>query len=110
MRGAYGPKSSTAYVELDAFEEDRISRAAMVEGSRRMLKALQSGKGPHAFLWRMPSTGGTWQPTDATFNRRYRVDLIREREARADRLRVSRDPCPVCATRADIGCEHRRVG
>jgi hypothetical protein len=31
------------------------------------------------------------------------------KRAFADTLRVSRDPCPMCGVRGDVGCKHKRL-
>lgn len=108
-RSAYGPKSSTAFTPMEAFEADRLMYQGFIEGSRQLLKAIKTGHGPKGFIWGKGDGGANWKRTPAAERFYYRVDAIREAEARADKLRVSRDPCPVCATRMDIGCEHRRV-
>ena len=35
--------------------------------------------------------------------------IIAERKAHIESLRVSRDPCPMCGVRGDVGCKHRRI-
>lgn len=98
-------KSTTAYLELDACESDKQMRADFVNGSKLLLDALRTGHGPARFAWQHRGNKATWQPTGSAAQR---IDKIHERDEMAERLRVSRDPCPVCNTRGDIGCEHRR--
>lgn len=109
MRGAYGHNHRTVHKPMEAFEADKLMHDNLINGSRALLDALRSGEGPRRFLWSSAGSKGTWKPTGAAAKMERSVNLIRQREAFADSLRVSRDPCPVCATRADIGCKHKRI-
>jgi len=109
MRNAYGHNHRTVHTPLEAFEADKLMHANLINGSRALLDALVSGQGPRRFLWSNAGSKGTWKPTSAAAKMERSVNLIRKREEFTDTLRVSRDPCPVCATRGDIGCKHKRV-
>ena len=64
-------------------------------------------------VWRNHfATHNQWQ-TDATMSsenskRQCRVlAAIAEKNRMAESRRVSRDPCPKCGVRADVGCRHK---
>ena len=78
-----------------------------------LLDAILTGFGPKTLRWDAPaSTGKGYPKGSATYERLERnVSTLRAREERADSLRVRRDPCPYCNTRADVhaemGCRRR---
>lgn len=96
------------------FREDVEHYRNMVDGSLALWQAINRGHALSSkFKWTERSNGGTLQASEGL--RHYRTQGERRAaqsfEQKQDALtrRVSRDPCPVCATRMDIGCEHRRV-
>ena len=98
--------------ELEAFSSDTQMAEDAFNGSTALLAALATGHGPDRFIWPQRPGAANWtanRESQTTGMMVHRVSLIQEREAHADSLRVYREPCPVCATRADIGCKHRRL-
>jgi hypothetical protein len=67
--------------------------------NKLFLRALATGRGPTGLLWR-GATGGTTMAGWA------RAVQSMEREAEIMAMRVSRDACPYCQVRADVGCRH----
>lgn len=111
MRGAYNHVAPADALPEAAFAADAQMLSDAINGSKDLLEALKTGQGPDRFPWREPQGAAKGRPdSQNTEYMAHRVTLIQAREAMTDRLRVSRDPCPVCAIRADIGCQHRRVG
>lgn len=99
---------------------DEKHRAHMERGSKWLRTAIMRARydrqtpfvPPVDLLWTESPPPVNWVRQEGALNRQeqvYRVGLIEARERRADQLRVSRDPCPMCAVRADIGCSHRRA-
>lgn len=91
---------------------DAAERLYMQMASDTFVDALTTGVGPQAFAWRDRIIGV--QPSEEP--REYRtiayrrvMQSIANKEAALARA-VSRDPCPVCGTRMDVGCKHRRIG
>ncbi len=87
-----------------------VDNANIRAGSETLLKALQTGRGPDSFTWSMlpglqPQGDGCHQLRTAE----RRLTLIEAKEAQAEARRVSREPCPWCGVRADIGCRHGRA-
>ncbi len=105
MRGAYAHGIAADAPADEAFYEDRIAKAAIVNGSNALSAALHSGFGPNKLVWREFSGAAR----AATHRYPEAVTRAEERDAQADKLRVSRDPCPKCGTRGDVGCKHIRV-
>lgn len=76
----------------------------MAEASERMALAVQAAmfgratKTPDKLLWRSKSGTEISNNTGAN-SYLYQPDTV-------ELNRVSRDPCPKCAVRADIGCKH----
>ena len=100
------------HTAIEAFASDGEMLSDAINGSKALLAALESMQGPDRFLWRERAGNLNWKPnqqSQTTGMMVHRVSLIQEREAHADSLRVYREPCPVCGTRADIGCKHRRL-
>lgn len=68
---------------------------------------------PRDLMWGSQQTGGpNWQPgTESTSrkdaNARVAAKLA-EKDRTAELHRISRDACPLCAVRADIGCKHTK--
>lgn len=82
---------------------------AMQRGCQMLLDAITKGiPAPSSLTWRAPQQAFKRDDT-LIETASARVDLIREREHFTDSLRVSRDACPYCGIRGDIGCKHRRV-
>lgn len=99
------------HVAIQDFASDGEMLSDAINGSKALLEALATGHGPDRFPWRERKGAANWTPDRQSMTSSYmvhRVNLIQEREAHAEGLRVSRDPCGVCGTRTDIGCEHRR--
>lgn len=103
---------------------DEAHRDMMARGSNWLLRQIESARtGKPAFLprkatppetlvWnRVPITGSTWTPDERKDRSKIerRLAYHAQKEALAERLYVSRDPCPLCAVRADVGCRHRRA-
>lgn len=94
-----------------AADEKRILDAEIF--NKRFLSALKTGVGPVGFAWRDTVNGNQWMPSPDPKD--YRTTgyerAMRSAAAKEDALAraVSRDPCRVCGTRADIGCRHQRV-
>lgn len=78
-----------------------IDELTSEERNARFVRALITGKGPRGFLWRSSQGATTTKP--------HAVETSRAYEAKVDSLRVYRDPCTYCGTRADFGCKHRGV-
>lgn len=112
IEGRGGNRQYKPQPELEAFASDTQMLSDAVRGSIALLEALVTGQGPDHFPWREQVGAANWTANRDSQNTSFmaqRINLIQEREAFADRLRVSRDPCPVCGVRTDIGCKHRRV-
>lgn len=95
---------------VEAFASDAQMISDAIHGSKALLEAIVTGQGPDCFAWRDHSPN--WKPDKYSMTSGFmvhRVNLIQEREARAESLRVNREPCGVCGTRTDIGCKHQRV-
>lgn len=91
---------------------DQVFEKEMIKGSQALLEALTSGYGPDRMKWERYAYTGNWKQdpdSESSHLMVHRVSLISQREAFTDTLRVDRDPCTYCGTRADIGCKHRRV-
>lgn len=105
---------------------DQEFKTAMQKGSQFLLNAIKLERGDYHlrpmakaftrkdFIWtKHHDTHNQWQ-SDATMSsenskRQSRVlAAIAEKNRIADSRRVSRDPCPLCGVRADIGCNHRK--
>lgn len=97
----------------DILSADEMNERRMASASVAFVNALRSGIGPERFLWTNSINGHAWQPSEDPRDYRttgfHRVLASQADKAATEARRVSRDPCPVCATRADIGCKHRRV-
>jgi hypothetical protein len=66
---------------------------------------------PENLRWGKTWLPDNWRPvegSETSLELARRVAKHIERDVLADTLRVSRDPCPLCAVRADIGCKHNR--
>lgn len=99
---------------LTPFQEDKNHALDMERGSKWLREAIEAGATSHTnFRWVNRVVGGTWLPGDEP--REYRTKgyqrAIRSAASKEAALarRVDRDPCPVCATRGDLGCAHRRM-
>ena len=79
----------------------------MAKASEQLALAVQAAmfgratKTPDKLIWRSKSGAECSNNTGAN-SYLYRPDAL-------EPLRVSRDPCPKCAVRGDIGCKHRRA-
>ena len=96
-----------------AMPHDVYFRQQMEEGSAQLLqRMLVAGrgvvpKGARDLVWKSPVQVKGYEPGSAKWRERQRVlKAIRENEDRIEAQRVSRDPCPRCNTRKDIGCKH----
>jgi hypothetical protein len=88
-------------------------RAARGETSHSRSKRTFAGEGD--LVWSYHFSG----PGPLVKHGRYSERAAREMEAHVavttarrqfvDSLRVSRDPCPRCGVRGDVGCKHRQV-
>lgn len=91
---------------LDAtMTADARYRADMELSSATMLSVLHGEmRAPPGLLWQL-SSGGKGD------RHLYTPQLARlaERDRMAETQRTFRDPCPMCAVRADVGCSHRRA-
>ena len=93
--------------------QDVYFRQQMEEGSanllQRMLVARQgvTSNDRSDLVWKTPVQVQGYEPGTAKWRERQRVlRAIQDNEARIEAQRVSRDPCPRCNTRKDIGCKH----
>lgn len=87
---------------------ERFATARRVTFADGVATAVVKGT-PH---WRDigPSAAGAKRRYERMSTRQERhVETHQSKYAFAETLRVSRDPCPFCAVRADIGCKHRRA-
>lgn len=79
--------------------------------SNTFIRALKTGHGPDTFAWNNANgfRGGSHpQVSHADRPSTTRPQLEREAlELRLESMRVSRDPCFLCGTRADVGCKHK---
>lgn len=96
----------------DLLESDRIFLTEMEKSNAAFLLALKGRQGERVRFRPRMLNGSSWvarpdSPALAEANRRAMEH--RAERARIDDLRVSRDPCVLCGTRGDIGCQHRRV-
>lgn len=97
----------------DPLPGDDKARNAMATACNRLLEAIETGYGPQHFLWTEAINAKAWVPSEDP--RDYRTTgYQRAMRSAADKesalaRRVTRDPCRVCGTRADIGCGHQRV-
>lgn len=95
--------------------DDAIHAADMIAGSEALWQAVTQAqlrkphKTPAGLVWKRTSILVDASPEAAARQARQNADR-QAREAFLELNRVSRDPCPKCAVRADIGCKHRRVG
>jgi hypothetical protein len=96
----------------DVLLSDQLYARAMERANSAFLDALRGIQvSDRESRWAgMNTTTWTQQPgTPRQSWAAYRAgEHIAERE-RIEGLRVNRDPCPLCAVRADIGCKHRRI-
>lgn len=96
-------------------EERRLARNFEL-GSKQLLYAITRAKaGLPTFanrhlVWNERMTSTERDPESMSFA--YTVEAaerFRRRHEEVERLKVvTRDPCPYCATRQDIGCKHTR--
>jgi hypothetical protein len=109
----------------DILTADRTHAKRMEQGSIWLRDAIAlarandpgrmsaSDVAPAALRWFEVVAGPAWQRGPVTAGSRAEMERhvarIQERDRKADSLRVSRDPCPLCAVRGDIGCKHRRA-
>lgn len=95
----------------DLLATDKAYLNAMERANDLFLSALRGeAKKGQPTNWSGVTTS-TWTPQASPRRAwaEYRADEHIAERARVDALRVSRDPCPLCAVRADVGCRHRRV-
>lgn len=97
---------------------DEIERAdkaladSMDRRNRVFVQALRSHVGPNTFAWIERVTGHCWEAGPLVGQRA--IGLQRAMQSAASKANalarsVTRDPCPVCGIRQDIGCAHRRI-
>ncbi|QZP07793.1 hypothetical protein [Caenibius sp. WL] len=90
-------------------EHERIMTEASEAFATRIALA-RSGvalKPKNDLIWRIPFQGRPWPVGSDKWRRGEAVrKAFEQREALVETLRVSRDPCPRCNTRKDIGCKH----
>lgn len=96
------------------FAEDQRHKDNMIQGSKDLLDAIREGHARNRTLrWSHSVIGNAWEPTDDPNDdksqRYYRAMRSLADKEMAETRRVSRDPCPCCNVRADIGCKHRRL-
>lgn len=63
--------------------------------------ALRTGHGPDTFAWRGHTLG------KGPLDRWAGAARLQDRAAEIEASKVTRDSCPFCAVRADVGCRHR---
>jgi hypothetical protein len=102
---------------------DRLHETNMQDASRALLTAMRKARfftehKPDTeadLVWRAGTPQNQWAKTGGEYadwrdERSHRVlAALAEKDRIAEQRRVSRDPCPLCAVRADIGCRHRRA-
>lgn len=106
--------------------EEIMAQAMLVNGSALLLEAITDhhvrrahGLPPRSItpaklLWSFRAANNQWNgtPLESGYAKERReanerlIAATAERDAFANSRRVSRDPCPKCAVRADIGCKH----
>lgn len=92
---------------LDAINAaDRAKEEAAELASAMFAKALRLNRGPDTFQWDAThgNTSAGYLRGNSNVSDRY--PDAHDREARAFKLRQHRDPCPSCATRADMHHEY----
>lgn len=106
---------------------DQEHKTAMERGSAFLLNAMKLERGEFNarpvskafarkdFVWnarhasnQFMSMGGEYAHQREQRTGRVLAALA-EKDRIAEQRRVNRDPCPLCAVRADIGCKHRRA-
>lgn len=85
--------------------------AAMERGSRLMLEVLQGRKpAPPNLVWLHGHMPDNWRRDDTSFtserNARHAGQSLEKRHHAAGLRVASREPCPWCGVRQDIGCNH----
>lgn len=99
--------------ERDLLESDVIFLEAMERADEAFLRALR-GYPVEGYRPRSIYTPLNIPPSQAEASVRRRQEAaslaaLKAERDRVERLRVTRDPCPLCAVRGDIGCKHRRA-
>ena len=93
---------------------DRVR--TMWEGSDTLCRAIRKArrgepvKVPSRLKWRMGDGGVLWvsRPDSLTaIQGRIRTAALQAEREAALALVVTRDPCPKCGVRRDIGCRHK---
>lgn len=105
------PKDEPGFINPQA-EARLINDAA--DSSTAFLDALAGRKpAPADLKWGVSPNMKAWRPSEVPLPYRLKqmAEIQRRANARAlaDSLWVSRDPCPKCGVRADIGCKHKRA-
>lgn len=99
---------------------DALHETAMRDASRSLLTAMRKAKfftehkpsTEAALVWRAGTPQNQWEKTGGNYadwrdSRSHRVlAALAEKDRVAELRRVSRDPCPMCGIRADVGCRH----
>jgi hypothetical protein len=94
---------------------DLTHAKAMERGSAALLEALKKGRTVHDRLIGNGAVRGgdrSGQTSKRQTELAEEAERVGRRMASKDRALdsvVTRDPCPRCGTRMDIGCKHRRA-
>lgn len=100
-QGQHGSPSRDPILVQDEAIADHMKKA-----NTAFLRALHTGQGSTDLRWEAPrkthNTGPLTRETEVAARMREKHDFV-------NTLRVSRDPCPMCNVRGDIGCKHRRA-
>lgn len=98
--------------------EDIIQERDFERGTRMLLSAIARYRDgtlgpkdtPTNIRWRGYGSAFVTIPGSRSHQRTMQaIARATEKRETAERNRVSRDPCPVCNTRRDIGCKHMRA-
>lgn len=100
-------KSTMTYEAAEPGAKDILARKAMEDSNKRFLAGLNGGPVPQNLVWRRQDVTRTLTFTPEHSDVR-RVTRIQALDRQADQQRVSRDPCPLCNVRSDLGCTCRR--
>jgi len=96
--------------------EDIRAERMLEIGSRQLLSAIMRARAGlptyanRSLVWNERTCRTVRDPNSASFAYTVQAaERFRQQRETAERQRIEpRDPCPVCATRRDIGCEHTR--
>lgn len=106
-------------MSCDILDGDTRHRTAMETGSEWLLNAIRHASGETQMAKRLPRqfirTHGrrtmpeAFSKVEGSLSEQRHVHALRNlfaERARIDALRVSRDACPRCGIRGDLGCKH----